>query len=37
VVIAVVLARLVLGERVTRARLAGATVVLAGVAAIAAG
>ena len=37
VVIAVVLARLVLGERVSRARLAGATVVLAGVAAIAAG
>jgi drug/metabolite transporter (DMT)-like permease len=37
VVIAVVLARLLLGERVTKGRLAGATVVLAGIAAIAAG
>ena len=37
VVIAVVLARLLLGERVTRGRLAGATAVLAGIAAIAAG
>lgn len=37
VVIAVVLARLLLGERVTKGRLAGATVVVAGIAAIAAG
>jgi drug/metabolite transporter (DMT)-like permease len=36
VVIAVVLARLLLSERVTRTRLVGAAVVVAGVAAIAA-